>query len=156
MGLRIGQAGDEPLLRDLRIAALTDAPAAFGSTLQREHARTSEDWRRWFSPGVTLLWLDEADAGGGLVAAVVDTARRSAELASMWVRPDLRGQEVGDALTQALVTWTQERGLSLRLHVVEDNAPAVGLYVRHGFSATGEVHVRPDGVREIEMAHIAG
>ena len=56
MGLRLGQAGDEALLRDLRVAALTNSPAAFGSTLQREHARSVDDWRRWFSPGITFLW----------------------------------------------------------------------------------------------------
>lgn len=121
------------MLRDVRVAALTDSPAAFGSTLQREHARSVDDWRRWFTPGVTFLWLDEADAGGGLVAAVVDAASHSAELVSMWVRPDLRGQGVGDALTGAAVEWAQQNGLSLRLYVVEDNAPAVALYVRHGF-----------------------
>jgi GNAT superfamily N-acetyltransferase len=144
------------LLRDLRVAAMTDAPAAFASTLQREHARTVDDWRRWFSPGVTFLWFDEADAGGGLVAAVVEAASGSAELASMWVRPDLRGQGVGDALMEAVVEWAQGQGLSLRLRVVEDNAPAVALYLRHGFQPTGDGHVRPDGVREVQMLHLAG
>ena len=153
MGLRLGQAGDEALLRDLRVAALTDSPAAFGSTLQREHARSVDDWRRWFSPGVTLLWRDESGAGGGLVAAVVDAACGRAELMSMWVRPDLRGHGVGDALVGAVVQWSQHRGLSLLLHVVEDNGASVELYVRHGFQATGEVRARPDGVRESIMDH---
>ena len=153
MGLRLGQAGDEALLRDVRVAALTDSPAAFSSTLQREHARSVADWRRWFSPGVTFLWLDEACAGGGLVAAVVDAARGRAELMSMWVRPDLRGHGVGDALVGAVVRWSQQQGLSLLLHVVEDNGAAAALYVRHGFRATGEVRMRPDGVRELLMAH---
>ena len=153
MGLRVGQAGDEALLRDVRIAALTDSPAAFSSTLQREHARSVADWRRWFSPGVTFLWLDEAGAGGGLVAAVVDAAGRRAELMSMWVRPDLRGHGVGDALVGGVVQWSQQQGLSLLLHVVDDNGAAAALYVRLGFRATGEVRVRPDGVRESLMTH---
>ena len=153
MGLRLGHAGDEALLGGLRVAALTDSPAAFGSTLQREHARSVDDWRRWFSPGVTLLWLDESGAGGGLVAAIVDAAGGRAELMSMWVRPDLRGHGVGNALVGGLVQWSQHRGLSLLLHVVEDNGAAVELYVRHGFQATGEVRVRPDGVGESIMAH---
>ena len=71
----------------------------------------------------------------------------------MWVRPDLRGHGVGDALVGAVVQWSQHRGLSLLLHVVEDNGAAVELYARHGFQATGEVRVRPDGVRESIMAH---
>ena len=153
VGLWLGQAGDEALLRDLRVAALTDSPAAFGSTLQREHARSVDDWRRWFSPGVTFLWRDEAGAGGGLVAAVVDAAGGRAELMSMWVRPDLRGHGVGDALVGAVIQWSQHQALSLLLHVVEDNEAAAGLYLRHGFRATGEVRVLPDGVRELIMAH---
>lgn len=153
MSLRTGQVGDEKMLRDLRVAALTDSPVSFRSTLQREQGRTVDDWRRWFDPGVTYFWLDDAGAAGGLVAAVVDSDGRSAELASLWVRPDLRGRGVGDALVRAVADWTQERGLPLRLNVVEDNAPAVTLYQRHGFQATGAVDVRPDGVREMRMAH---
>ena len=153
LGLRVGQAGDEALLHDLRVAALKDSPAGFGSTLQREHARSVDDWRLWFSPGVTFLWLDDAGAGGGLVAAVVDAAGGRAELMSMWVCPDLRGHGVGDALVRAVIQWSQHQGLLLLLHVVEDNKAAAGLYVRHGFQATGEVRVRPDGTRESIMAH---
>ncbi len=62
--------GDEPVLRALRLQALTDSPMAFGSTLERELARTTEDWRRWLAPGVTFI----VEAGGeprGLVAGSV-------------------------------------------------------------------------------------
>lgn len=153
MALRTGHPGDESLLRELRIAALTDAPAAFGSTLQRESARTVEDWSRWFSPGVTFFWMDDAGEAGGLVAAVVDGDGLKADLVSMWVRPDQRGQGVGDAMVTAVVAWAQQQGLALRLHVVEDNSHAERLYERHGFRPTADVDVRPDGVREVKMTY---
>jgi hypothetical protein len=55
MTTRRAMVGDEVLLRRLRLEALTLAPEAFGSTLDREAVRTSEDWRRWRSPGRRLL-----------------------------------------------------------------------------------------------------
>ena len=56
--------GDEEVLRDLRMQALTDAPEAFGSTLERELARTTEDWQKWFAPGMTMLLLAEGEPRG--------------------------------------------------------------------------------------------
>jgi hypothetical protein len=47
--------GDEPVLRELRLQALSEAPDAFGSTYERELARTTSDWQRWLSPGVTFI-----------------------------------------------------------------------------------------------------
>ena len=151
----MGHPGDEAMLRELRLAALTDSPSAFGSTLQREQARTLDDWRRWFAPGVTFFWADEAGVGGGLIAAVADGDSNQVDLVSMWVRPDQRGKGVGDALVASVVAWANERGFALRLHVVDGNLPAATLYARHGFRTTGEVKLRPDGVREWEMSYDA-
>ena len=67
MEVRRATTGDESVLRALRVAALSDTPDAFGSTLKREEARTLEDWRRWFSPGVTYLAVDNNDDPVGLV-----------------------------------------------------------------------------------------
>lgn len=147
--------GDEALLRELRIAALSDSPAAFGSTLQREQARTTDDWRRWFEPGLTLFWLDESEGAAGLVAATVDVAAGSADLVSMWVRTDERGRGAGDALVAGVVEWAQAAGLVLGLRVVENNFRAAALYERHGFRPTGQVHDRLDGVREVRMRYHA-
>lgn len=155
VGLRAGEPGDEAMLRELRIAALTDSSEAFGSTLQREQARTVEDWRRWFSPGTCFFWVDDTGTGAGLAAVVVDGSGTSAQLASMWVRPDQRGQGAGDAMVAAVIAWADEKRLPLRLHVVEDNRAARTLYARHGFRATGGLQVRADGVRELEMAYDA-
>jgi len=42
LAVRRARSGDEAVLRALRIEALTDAPAAFDSTLERELRRTPE------------------------------------------------------------------------------------------------------------------
>src|SRR5262245_31238957 len=64
-------SGDEPVLRALRLEALSIDPGAFGSTYERELARTTADWRRWLSPGATFL-LDTSDGAKGLVSGKID------------------------------------------------------------------------------------
>src|SRR3954470_5331273 len=98
MNVRRAVAGDEAVLRDVRIEALRDAPEAFGSTLERELARTPEDWRRWMSPGAVFI-LHDAGCARGLVAG----ARREddtsvIQLMAMWVHPSLRGSGAAGAL----------------------------------------------------------
>lgn len=83
MKVRRAGIGDEAVLRELRLQALTDAPDAFGSTYERELTRTVEDWRRWLSPGAAFI-LDDGHAARGLVACARDaTAPTIVDLMAM-------------------------------------------------------------------------
>src|SRR6201992_4029109 len=100
MRLEIRRAviADEGVLRDLRVQALTDAPEAFGSTLERELGRTDEDWRKWMAPGATFLVEAEGEARG-LVAGVRDAQDREVvHVMAMWVQPEVRGSGAADLL----------------------------------------------------------
>jgi len=89
--------GDEPVLRALRLEAMTDAPDAFGSTYERELARTVADWQRWLSPNATFV-LDGSDGPRGIAAGVHDADDSSVvHLMAMWVHPTLRGTGAADA-----------------------------------------------------------
>jgi GNAT superfamily N-acetyltransferase len=146
--------GDEPVLRAVRLQALTDSPRAFGSTYERELARTTEDWRRWLAPGVTFL----LEAGGkpcGLVAGSRDPQDSLvAHLMAMWIHPDQRGTGAADALVSSVKAWAAEVGATqVRLNVVEINGRARRCYERAGFRATGRQGVvEKNGDVEIEMA----
>lgn len=148
--------GDEALLRTLRIAALTDSPEQFCSTLEREERRTLEDWRRWLAPGVTFV--AERDGGPvGLVAGLPARAEPDAAyLLSMWVAPEHRGAGCADALIGSLLRWARAQGCAtVILDVVEGNERARRAYARHGFRATGTTHVRSGHV-EVEMRRPLG
>jgi ribosomal protein S18 acetylase RimI-like enzyme len=149
--VRRARPGDEDVVRGLRVAALTDAPEAFGSTLARELARTPEDWRRWLAPGATFLCTDDTHGDAGLVAGQLDDAGGVVDLLALWVDPAVRGRGAGDALVVAVVAWAQDAGRAVRLHVVEGNVHALALYARNGFRPTGGVRHRANGTREVEL-----
>jgi GNAT superfamily N-acetyltransferase len=140
------------LWRDVRLAALADAPEAFGSWLERENGYTDADWRAWLAPDRGL----KAIAGdAGLIGAWLPPDRGGAvELYSMWVAPAWRGRGVGDRLVAEAVAWAGERRHPrVDLWVVGGNAAAERLYRRHGFVPTDETqpHPRAAGVLERVM-----
>ena len=152
--LRRAAAGDEPLLRALRIQALSDALDAFGSTLARELARSPAEWQRWLSPGA-IFFLDTAAGLRGMAAGVPDaTDPATVDLMAMWVHPDLRGSGAADLLVDAVLGWAEAAGASVvRLDVIEGNDRARHLYERHQFVPTGRTAVRArDGAIEVQLA----
>lgn len=155
-------ADDWPTWRALRLAALAEAPEAFGSRLAdwTGAGDTEERWRDRLSiPGAYDVVARLGDGAGGepvgMVSGVPTEDDGVVELISLWVAPAARGRGVADALVAEVVRWARERGAGvLRLSVAEDNAAATALYARHGFRLTGEVEgLMADGVRrELVMA----
>jgi GNAT superfamily N-acetyltransferase len=147
--------GDEPILRDLRLQALREAPAAFGSTYEREAARTTADWRRWLSPGVTFI-LSESEARGMVAGVRDETDPAIVHLMAMWVHPAIRGSGGADDLVAAVLSWAKTEGAaSVRLKVIQGNDRARHFYLRNGFRNTGQEEIRPrDGLIEVHMQHL--
>ncbi len=124
---------DWKLLRDLRYAAMTDAPDAFGSTLAREHALTDDEWRQRTSNTAIAFRAEEAI---GLVGCVVIDGE--AELVSMWVGPTARRIGAGRALVDWALGRAAELGFrNLVLWVADGNAGATSFYEQCGFAPTG-------------------
>ncbi|MFF4974571.1 GNAT family N-acetyltransferase [Streptomyces sp. NPDC001083] len=156
--LRTVESDDWPLWRELRLAALAEAPHAFGSTLAdwQGPGDREERWRGRLSiPGARDLVALLDGLPVGMASGVPDEDGQSVELISLWVGPLARGRGVGDRLVQAVERWAAERGArTLRLSVMPDNHTAVALYERHGYTDTGEPgDLLPDGTgRERVMA----
>ena len=154
--LRVLTPDDWRAWRQLRLAALAEAPYAFGSRLAdwQGDGDREKRWRARLSiPGsfnvVAVLDGEPAGMASGVPAG------GAVELISMWVGPAARGHGVGDHLVQAVVRWARRAGAEvLRLAVVPGNENAVALYRRNGFRLTGELgDLMPDGVsREHIMA----
>ena len=133
---------DWAIWRKLRLAALEEAPSAFGSRLadwQGENDR-EQRWRvRLSIPGShnVIAVLDRQPVG--MASGVPTEESGVVELISMWVAPAARGLGVGDELVREVERWA--RGIDakvLRLAVAPSNRTASALYQRNGFRYTGE------------------
>ena len=143
---------DWRLYRTVRLAALKEAPYAFGSTHQRELEQPDEAWIRRIAD--RTRFIAEAD---GVVAGTVSggdgDSTGTAAMTAMWVDPRFRRQGVGDLLVKTVIEWARAAGYEeMFLWVTDGNANAERLYVRNGFARTGGVQdIRP-GELEHEMA----
>ena len=146
---------DWPALREIRLAALQDAPDAFASTYAREKTFDEAAWRaRAARGGSFLAYVPEISASEpvGLVGGYEEQPG-TVGLISMWVRPRARGHGVGEALIVAVLDWAQARhARSVNLWVTETNKPACRLYERCGFSPTGECQPLPSNPAIGEVA----
>lgn len=141
-------------LREIRLAALREAPDAFGSSYARESAFTEETWRERLTSGSLTLFARLGGVPEPIGLAGVYAPDGAADLVSMWVRPGGRGRGVGDALVGSACEWAKRQGHdSIFLWVTESNAAARRLYERCGFTPTGERQPLPSNpaLPEIRM-----
>lgn len=155
--VRAATEEDWRLLRDVRQAALADAPAAFLSTHEERTSPAEEYWRgRIASGGTFFAYLPEVNGSdpAGLVGGFQRTPG-TVELVSLWVRPKARGHGVGEALVDAVIDWARAReAISVHLWLMDTNEYARMLYQRCGFSPTGERQPLPSSpdLTEIGMS----
>ena len=133
-------------LRELRLRALARAPKAFGSTLAREQTFTPEVWHQRAADGAAGLAsmtvvAEHGDRLVGMASGLLADAQRQTLgpiLVGMFVDDDMRRLGIGEALVENVKTWVRSREHAcLHLWVVSVNAPAIALYRRCGFHASG-------------------
>lgn len=128
--------------RDVRLASLLEAPAAFGSRHADWADAPEERWRA----RLTDVPLTVVARSGGETLGVVSGAELegAVELISMWVAPAARGTGLAGRLVGQVVGWAAERGLRTGLMVRDDNAVAIAAYERAGFVDHGVPDDWPD------------
>jgi ribosomal protein S18 acetylase RimI-like enzyme len=165
VAIHIVQGSDWRSYREIRLAALHDAPSAFALTWQQEASFATKRWRERAQRSqdgetdIIVVAVDEAGRWVGLAGGYRPGDRGAdAELISMWVAPGSRGIGVGRGLVSAVLSWAQRRGAStVGLWVNEANRPAISLYEKAGFRRTGEVDKLPSDPtqQEIRMTRAA-
>jgi ribosomal protein S18 acetylase RimI-like enzyme len=154
IAVRALEVQEWPLYRSVRLAALADSPAAFGSTLSREQAFTTQIWQERLTRRNQFIAEDDGQTCGyiGIVPLDPDVA----EVVGMWVHPAARGRGVGDLLLLAALRWAPEHGhRKVDLWVAEGNHHAERLYARHGFQRTGAIQpiLGRENERQFAMTH---
>ena len=163
--MRRAVSDDWAELREVRLAALRDAPYAFASTYAGSVGYDEAHWRTRIAASAPFLAWSEQAAGGladpaalagtadpaygrpiGLAIGIADEEEPADErhLISMWVDPAARGTGVAAALVDAVRGWAAAEGaVALNLWVVDGNEPAARFYTRLGFTDTGVRQLYP-------------
>lgn len=142
--------------RAIRLEALRIAPEAFGSSIDDWDGRPLEDFAARLAG--CEVWAAGPTPGAPMAVASWEADISPAEpdlgwVMSVYVRPEARGQGLGDAIFARLIDRATRAGMTrLGLHVSRANTRAQALYARAGFVPTGGPPMLNDrGVWEIEM-----
>lgn len=127
-------------LRAVRLAALRDAPTAFGVTHAQSSANTDDDWRAHAAgrKGVAFFLAFDGTAGEGEtaigLAGGVLGGDGAYQLIAMWVDPEHRGCGIAAQLVAAVKAHAVAAGHArVVLGVSPENAPAARFYQKQGF-----------------------
>lgn len=165
--IRRAAPDDWAALRRIRLAALAEAPYAFGSTLDREIGLPDRHWRARiavFPQFIAWAGAEPVGLAAGYVEPAGDAAHGdgtgpgregredgagaggSWHLVSMWVSPQVRGNGIADGLVAAVSACARADGARhLTLWVTDVNGRAQAFYRRRGFRSTGRRQlVRPE------------
>ena len=147
--IRRVKPGDEQLLRNTRLHALADAPAAFGTTVASAEARPDDFWAAQVAGRLgdhrCATWIAVDGTGNGIGMLTGVDVEYAVEVIQVWVAPAHRGTGLIEQLFDQLFGWAP-RPL-IKIAVAASNGRAQRVYERLGFAVTGE---RP-GVREREI-----
>lgn len=131
------------LVADVRLRALQEDPEVFGSSAERELRFTERHWRMRLRSSATWVAVDDDGVGRGTVTMILEpgSPEDDRHVVGLWVAPEARRQGVGWALLDAVRAAARSEGArTVSLWVVDDNHAAGDLYVRAGFTRTGERH----------------
>jgi ribosomal protein S18 acetylase RimI-like enzyme len=132
---------DWPRLRDVRLRALAQDPAAFIETHANASSFPDERWRERATPRErqASFGFERDGRFDGLVSCFVADDPATVFLVAMWVAPELRGTAAARELAEAVLEWGRTHGAErVCLSVEGDNPRAARLYEKCGFVETAD------------------
>jgi ribosomal protein S18 acetylase RimI-like enzyme len=142
--------------KTVRLAALREAPSAFGSTYARESGFSDAVWldrasksTRERSAGYLAM---DAPGACGIAWVTGDNQDSSVgRVLSVWVAPTHRRRGVGRLLINTVVAWAGDHEIrTLKLMVTSNNETALRFYQSLGFVATGNTQPYPNDPELVE------
>ncbi|MEX1004315.1 MAG: GNAT family N-acetyltransferase [Acidimicrobiia bacterium] len=133
-----------PVLMQVRLFSLLDAPYAFAGTYFDSVQQPADHWADRAAAGsvggsVAIYLAHAPDGPVGIAGAYEpDDYTETRRIYGVWVERALRKQGLGERLVDTLLEWADGSGAArCDLWVTETNTPAVALYERLGFEDTG-------------------
>ncbi|MFD4020194.1 GNAT family N-acetyltransferase [Streptomyces sindenensis] len=179
--VRVARADEWPQVRQLRLDALQDpaAPVAFLESYEDAAAKPDVFWQERAAdaaedgPGRVRQFVAESPDGEwvGTVTVLVESPDdevrfgesspvHQAHLFGVFVRPEVRGTGVTDALFREAVAWawslSAPRMERVRLYVHEKNPRAAAFYRKFGFVPSGRRILAPGDRGEEEVEYVLG
>jgi ribosomal protein S18 acetylase RimI-like enzyme len=155
------EASDAEVLRQIRIASLTEAPYAFGARLEDVLAQAPDSFKEAAlrhsisDTSTSFLLLDESSVVGIIGAFVEPTDAQRAFICAFWVAPQHRGTGGSRMLVDSAVEWLEKRRASgIFAWVSDTNSRAQAFYRKVGFVATREVQALPSAPSQSETLWI--
>jgi GNAT superfamily N-acetyltransferase len=120
---------------------------AYGSTFAEEQLYSEAIWQERAANGAAgrnvMIIVAESDGrlvgmATGLVSSLETQAKFRPIMVGVFVDSTVRRQGVGVALIEKVIEWARARGSThLDVWITSGNDPAIALYSRCGFQATG-------------------
>ena len=138
ISVRVLSVDEWELYREMRLRALTESPDAFVADAATEQGYDEQLWRDRMERSARLA-VESAGAPVGIASVRMkdDLFDDAAELFSLWVTPELRGEGVAAKLVVAASEAAERKGARQLVYWVgTDNAPAVAFASSYGFRPT--------------------
>ena len=145
------------VVQQVRLRALREDAHVFGAALSREERFAESHWRMRLRTSTTWVAVDDDVVGRGIVTMMQEPGSPvdDRHIISLWVAPESRRQGVGwsllDAVRRAAIS---EDARTMSLWLLDGNHAAGDLFVRSGFTRTGERQVVPRDPSQTEERYV--